>query len=503
MATTEIPAGECLAQLRAAFTGQAVLSQKRTIELMNVGPIEEDEFEEFSASVRDLHTRIEQELSELKAEASLTADVPDASFPLTEFVKPVEPRVMEAGAALIAATVRADAAAGRAALPTFLVSVGMRGNGALAQAVAALLGVPYSLTNWYPDGSIGDKRVDRCVGIGGPGWIYLNGVPPDARVVVVMDVMRTGVTTARLVQGVRAVAGADALTGVYVLGEVLGAGGREWIRSRVGGALPLLRTFVDVSLDGEVSSAADGAAPKWAPAACPCRGLLSSAVSLIKRMPAAEVAAKTRRVTASFVDVPIVFNPNVSYPYCFFALTDFKPALDPALVEDMADLCVYMADFARCDVLVSEGDRGGGPLLQAISVRTLQPYVIASWTLDSTAKDGGVASRVTQVGFSGSNSQLSLNGLRPGMRCTFVDDMLSSGGTAEAVLGCVERMGATVVEGVFLSEKLYPAPGPDRLPVRKGKERLEKVFKDTVITCVVQFLLSDDKTVEPPNRVGN
>lgn len=595
-------------------------------------------------------------LAKKEVEVSLNrARLPHAVFSITDFTEPVSGEdVFEPAAALLAERIRLDDHERRL---NFVVSVGVRGCGALAQAVALRLNVPYSLSNWYPDGSVGDCRVDRCKGIGGWGWIYLNGVPRNSCVAVVVDTVQSGVTATRLVEGALGIEGCSVL-GVYCISAmVLWRAPASPLRGGAGAVVPSMATaaaadvtgsalaapqppssappllippaaegdprlngyyhhvesyqrfsgpatavaaaaaqddprqprrkpkkqpsvaaFADalfpsppplrslflVSLAGEVTHVLTraeremewraslvhqqaphaAASPKARhrqsclsvlyepcfPTECPPpRRLPDNAVNVIKRMPASELQRKQRRVAASFAGVPIVANDAVGgYPYCFFALTDFKPALEPSLVEDMADLAVHAADFHRCEVLVSEGDRGGGPLLHAISLRTHQPYVIASWTMSTgTAAetqppppgDGhhvtSAASGVIQVGFGGSHCQLSLAGLRPGMRCIFVDDMLSSGGTAEAVLRCVLQLGARPVEAVFASEKLYPllsdkdegtqrrsVEKPRLLPVRKGRNRLVKLFSDTRLTCLAQFVVEGNRTVEPPCRVG-
>lgn len=59
------------------------------------------------------------------------------------------------------------------------------------------------------------------------------------------------------------------------------------------------------------------------------RRYVSSYTSLLKRMYIKAIEQKMNSVTSAFVNVPIVVNDKVAYPYCYFALTDFKPALQP------------------------------------------------------------------------------------------------------------------------------------------------------------------------------
>ena len=61
--------------------------------------------------------------------------------------------------------------------------------------------------------------------------------------------------------------------------------------------------------------------------------------------------------------------------------------------------------------------------------------------------------------------------IRPGQRVVIVDDLMATGGTAEAMIRLVERLGGQVVKLCFLME----------LAGLKGRERLSKYEVDCVI----------------------
>ena len=84
--------------------------------------------------------------------------------------------------------------------------------------------------------------------------------------------------------------------------------------------------------------------------------------------------------------------------------------MTPDMVETMADLCCYYSSMETCDVIVSEADRGGGPLAHACALRMGLPYVLAVW---STAVET-TSSVDAQIGFSGVG-RLFVNGLTKGM----------------------------------------------------------------------------------------
>lgn len=172
-------------------------------------------------------------------------------------------------------------------------------------------------------------------------------------------------------------------------------------------------------------------------------------ISRIKALSSAILDEKRRRVTELFVDIPI-FEGLDGYPYSLFSLTDFYPPLQPSIVEDIADLIVYYGNFETVDIIVSEADRGGGPITHAVAVRVGLPYTLANWY--RTEVPGQVAV-MADVRFSGSGL-IYLNGIRPGQRAIFVDDVLSSGGTALALLDAVNLAGGQVTETLFVVEKV-------------------------------------------------
>jgi adenine phosphoribosyltransferase len=62
--------------------------------------------------------------------------------------------------------------------------------------------------------------------------------------------------------------------------------------------------------------------------------------------------------------------------------------------------------------------------------------------------------------------------IRPGERVVIIDDLLATGGTAEAGCKLVEELGGTVVKVIFLVE----------LPVLEGRKKLSDYVVDSVIS---------------------
>ena len=67
--------------------------------------------------------------------------------------------------------------------------------------------------------------------------------------------------------------------------------------------------------------------------------------------------------------------------------------------------------------------------------------------------------------------EMHKDAIRPGQRVVIVDDLMATGGTAEAMIRLVERLGGQVVKLCFLME----------LAGLKGRERLSKYEVDCVI----------------------
>lgn len=178
---------------------------------------------------------------------------------------------------------------------------------------------------------------------------------------------------------------------------------------------------------------------------------------------------KLSRIKKVFINKPIFFSKS-GYPYSLFSLTDFTPPLEPFLIEDMADLLLSLGDFENVDLLVSEADRGGGPLTHALAKRTDIPYSLANWY--PTGGHGELYVKAS-VGFSGSGS-IYLNGVKKGQKIIIVDDLLSSGGTVIALIETIIKAGASVKECLFVGEKT----------LMNGRQKIEKKYKIPIISLV-------------------
>jgi len=207
-----------------------------------------------------------------------------------------------------------------------------------------------------------------------------------------------------------------------------------------------------------------------------------STIQEIKSLSPEAVLEKTQRVRESFIGIPIHKGLD-GYPYSPFPLTDGP--IHPTLVEDMADLLIYHGNFEGADLLVSEGDRGGGLLAQAIGSKTGIPIALANWHKEIPVDMPDVIIVEAKVGFSGSG-HVVIRGIQSGQKVIVVDDLLSTGGTVGALIGAIIKAGATVEQAFFVGEKINMG----------GRDRIAKRFPDVRVTSLVKFIAEGEFTTE-------
>ena len=68
--------------------------------------------------------------------------------------------------------------------------------------------------------------------------------------------------------------------------------------------------------------------------------------------------------------------------------------------------------------------------------------------------------------------EIHTDSIKPGQKVVLVDDLIATGGTIEAAIRLIERLGGEVVDNLFLVE----------LAGLKGRERLSDYRVDAVVT---------------------
>ena len=143
------------------------------------------------------------------------------------------------------------------------------------------------------------------------------------------------------------------------------------------------------------------------------------------------------RLKESLENSPVV--DRNGYPYFVHPLTDGVPMMEPEVLEEVVGWMLEVGDFS-CDVILAP-EAMGIPLAVPVSLRLGIPYTVArkrSYGLE------GELVLDQKTGYS--KSLMTVNGITKGMRVTVVDDVVSTGGTLDALIRTLQEAGAVVVD---------------------------------------------------------
>ena len=151
------------------------------------------------------------------------------------------------------------------------------------------------------------------------------------------------------------------------------------------------------------------------------------------------------QLRTSLQNAPVIWKGD--YPYFIHPVTDGVPRMDPDVLKAIVELTVERVDWGQVDVLLGI-EAMGLPLAAPLSMATGVPLVVArkrSYGLEGEVK-------IDQAtGYS--KGVMYLNDINEGERVAILEDVLSTGGTLEAVIEGVLRAGAEVTEIVAVVEK--------------------------------------------------
>ena len=181
------------------------------------------------------------------------------------------------------------------------------------------------------------------------------------------------------------------------------------------------------------------------------------------------------QLRASLKAAPVIWKGD--YPYFIHPITDGVPRMDPAVLQAITELAQQRVNWSDVDVLLGI-EAMGLPLTAPLSMATGVPLVIARKR--SYGLPGEVGINQT-TGYS--KGAMYLNDLKPGERVAIVDDVLSTGGTLEAVIEGVRRAGAAVTDIIAVVEK------------GAGLRRLQSVYPEVNIQSLVRLEMDGDKVV--------
>lgn len=181
------------------------------------------------------------------------------------------------------------------------------------------------------------------------------------------------------------------------------------------------------------------------------------------------------QLRASLQAAPVIWKGD--YPYFIHPVTDGVPRMNPEVLTAITELVVGRVEWSGVDILLGI-EAMGLPLTAPLSMATGIPLVIArkrSYGLD------GEVEIDQSTGYS--KGAMYLNDLQQGERVAILDDVLSTGGTLEAVIEGVRRAGAEVTEIIAVVEK------------GGGLRRLQGLYPDIRIQSLVRLEMDGDKVV--------
>ena len=181
------------------------------------------------------------------------------------------------------------------------------------------------------------------------------------------------------------------------------------------------------------------------------------------------------QLRASLQAAPVIWKGD--YPYFIHPVTDGVPRMNPEVLTAITELVVGRVDWSGVDILLGI-EAMGLPLTAPLSMATGIPLVIArkrSYGLD------GEVEIDQSTGYS--KGAMYLNDLQQGERVAILDDVLSTGGTLEAVIEGVRRAGAKVTEIIAVVDK------------GGGLRRLQGLYPDIRIQSLVRLEMDGDKVV--------
>ena len=181
------------------------------------------------------------------------------------------------------------------------------------------------------------------------------------------------------------------------------------------------------------------------------------------------------QLRTSLQNAPVIWKGD--YPYFIHPVTDGVPRMDPDVLKAIVELTVERVDWRQVDVLLGI-EAMGLPLAAPLSMATGVPLVVArkrSYGLEGEVK-------IDQAtGYS--KGVMYRNDINEGERVAILEDVLSTGGTLEAVIEGVHRAGAEVTEIVAVVEK------------GGGLKRLQDMHPDVRIQSLVRLEMDGAQVV--------
>ncbi|MFB6154754.1 MAG: hypoxanthine/guanine phosphoribosyltransferase [Haloferacaceae archaeon] len=150
----------------------------------------------------------------------------------------------------------------------------------------------------------------------------------------------------------------------------------------------------------------------------------------------------------SLLEAPIV--EKEGYQYFVHPISDGVPMLRPELLREIVIRIIRKAELENVDKIVTPAAMGIH-ISTAVSLMTDIPLVVIRKR--QYGLDGEVA-LAQQTGYS--ENEMFINDVEEGDRVLVIDDVLSTGGTMNAILDALDHIGAEIVDVVAVIKKAGP-----------------------------------------------
>lgn len=182
-----------------------------------------------------------------------------------------------------------------------------------------------------------------------------------------------------------------------------------------------------------------------------------------------------QRLKESLLAAPIIWKGD--YPYFIHPLTDGVPRLDPSVLTAVVELIEATVDWDSVDLILGI-EAMGLPLTSPLSMRNNRPQVVVRKRSYGLERELAIDQ---STGYS--KGSMYLNDIQEGERILIVDDVLSTGGTLDAIIKGVESLGAIIESVIVVVEK-----GP-------GLQQLQEKYPHIQISSIVRLEMDGGKVV--------
>jgi len=152
------------------------------------------------------------------------------------------------------------------------------------------------------------------------------------------------------------------------------------------------------------------------------------------------------RLQQSLREAPIV--EKEGYHYFVHPVSDGVPMLEPALLREIIVRIIRKADLSGVDKIVAP-EAMGIHISTGVSLMTDIPLVVVR------KRDYGLEGEVSIEQVTGyAETDMYVNDVFEGDRVVILDDVLSTGGTLDAITGALEEIGAEIADIVCVIKKV-------------------------------------------------